>query len=370
MDSSYIINLIRWSILTQNINSNFIDRQETLYYDESGNVKHLIVKNGKLNVPENIVFVLGGIQAEDCITLDELKNFFEKTSDSELKENKDLKGTFVDILKKDNFRKTLQLLLDKQWHIHFCAVQILYFAFVDIIDSIDGLEDDSNEFKAVLYDVLKKNPQGTTSMFAKYKYPNVPTNKIGEFLSDLITMIESSILEDKKEDLISPYLIVLKTNIEKAKIQDRLEFIQDEEPHKWVSAFAQFYRNEIWKFPNKTLIFDEEKQVSAYLKGQNFKYNGLPLDNFCFKDSSSDAMIQISDYIVCILRKYLVFLDRKDREVESDLNQLDELQTKNFILFNKVLKNSTEFNPTFVNFIASDHTIKKYNKYMEIWDRR
>lgn len=365
MDSSTIINLIRMSALVQDIDPDYIDRQETLYYDETDNYKHLIVKNGKLNAPEDIVFVLGGIQANNRIKLDELKTTYGKTSDSELKANKDLKGTFVEVLKKDNFRKTLQLLLDKRWHIHFFAVQVLYFAFVDIVDSIDGLEDDPLEYKAVLYNVLKKNTQATISLFKKYKYPNVATNKIKEFLSELVTMVNSATHDDKKECLLR-----LRDKMEKASMtQTNLEFIQNEESHKWVGEFAQFYRQEIWKFPNKTLIFDEEKQVSNYLKNQNLEYKGLPMSNFCFKDSSSDAMIQISDYIVCILRKYLVFLDREEHEVESDFKNLNEIQVNNLILFNKVLKDSKEFNPMFECFVASNHTITKYHKYMEIWGK-
>lgn len=33
----------------QGIDEMYIDKEETLYYDESGNIKHLIIKDGKLN---------------------------------------------------------------------------------------------------------------------------------------------------------------------------------------------------------------------------------------------------------------------------------------------------------------------------------
>nr|WP_289415300.1 DUF3800 domain-containing protein [Bacteroides intestinalis] len=157
----------------QGIDEMYIDKEETLYYDESGNVKHLIVKDGKLNADSDTVFVLGGVQADDIISLEELKTALGKNLEKEIKSTKDLKGTFIEILRKDNFRKILQIIQDKGWHIHFCIVQVLYYGFVDIIDSICGLEFNPFAFKAELYKVLKRNPNTTISIFKKYKYPNV-----------------------------------------------------------------------------------------------------------------------------------------------------------------------------------------------------
>lgn len=140
MDYTEISNSIRLMMKAQGIDEKYIDKQETLYYDESGNIKHLIVKEGKLNADSDTVFVLGGVQANDIISLEELKTALGKSLEKEMKSTKDLKGSFVEILRKDTFRSILQLIQDKGWHIHFSIVQILYYGFVDIIDSIDGLE--------------------------------------------------------------------------------------------------------------------------------------------------------------------------------------------------------------------------------------
>lgn len=173
MDYTEISNSIRMMIKAQGVDDKYIDKEETLCYDESGNIKHLIVKEGKLNADSDTVFVLGGVQADDTISLEELKTALGKSLEKEMKSTKDLKGSFIEILRKDNFRKILQLIQDKGWHIHFCIVQVLYYGFVDIVDSINGLEFAPLEFKAELYKVLKKNPNVTVSIFKKYKYPNV-----------------------------------------------------------------------------------------------------------------------------------------------------------------------------------------------------
>jgi len=168
MDYTELSNSIRMMMKAQGVDEKYIDKEETLYYDESGNIKHLIVKEGKLNADSDTVFVLGGVQAEDTISLEELKTALGKSLEKEMKSTKDLKGSFIEILRKDNFRKILQLIQDKGWHIHFSIVQILYYGFVDIVDSIDGLDVDLLfAFKAELYKVLKKDPNTTVSIFKK-----------------------------------------------------------------------------------------------------------------------------------------------------------------------------------------------------------
>ena len=49
MDYTEVSNSIRMMMKAQGIDEMYIDKEETLYYDESGNIKHLIIKDGKLN---------------------------------------------------------------------------------------------------------------------------------------------------------------------------------------------------------------------------------------------------------------------------------------------------------------------------------
>ena len=190
MDYTEISNSIRLMMKVQGIDEKYIDKQETLYYDESGNIKHLIVKEGKLNADSDTVFVLGGVQANDIISLEELKTALGKSLEKEMKSTKDLKGSFIEILRKDNFRKILQLIQDKGWHIHFCIVQILYYGFVDIVDSIDILDANPFVLKAELYKVLKKDPNVTICIIVYMasietiikREPLVSSKNIGSFL--------------------------------------------------------------------------------------------------------------------------------------------------------------------------------------------
>lgn len=364
MDYTEINRIIRMAMKAQGVDEKYIDKEETLYYDESGNVKHLAIKDGKLNADFDTVFVLGGIQANETISIEELNKALDKNSKKEMKSTKDLKGPFIEILRKKHFHKILQLINDKRWHIHFNVVQVLYYGFVDIVDSINGLEIATSEFKAELYNVLKKDPNATISIFKKYKYPNIASKDISDFLSELTKLIEDVIPENSNRTNFEPLLFMLKSKIEKAKEQKELTFIQNEIPHEWVGKFDQFYKQQILSYPKKTLVFDEERQVMNVLANEDITLDGKALNNYSFKESGTDPMIQVCDYVVSILRKYMIFLDRSTQEIDADLQNFDEKQMNNYKLLNRMLANSLKYNPLFVHFIASRYTVANYHRYV------
>lgn len=342
----------------------YIDRPETLYYDESGNCKLLwVTEKGKLN-SEELFFVLGGVQSESPISMAQLKTQMGKNVNAELKAKDDLRGSFVDILRKAHMRNILTLIDTQDWHIHFQAVAILYYGFVDIVDSIDGLSIDPIEFKSLLYEVLKKDVNRTVVHFRKHKYPDVPSNKIKTFIDGIILMIDEKIQEQASQLRVNPLLSYMKTAFERSRAQKEFPFIQDESPNIWVREFVQFYRDEIIRFSNKTLIFDEEKQVQSKLANEEYLIGGKKLENYKFRESDTDAMIQVSDYVVGILRKYFIFLDRTEAEINKDIAAFTDEQMSCLKLLNGVLSKSMDYNPLFVNITASNHTYLKYIKYL------
>lgn len=352
------------TVMSQGISPTYVTRKETLYFDETGNIKHLKVINGALNDSPEEVFVLGGVQAENEISAADLKKAMGHESDSELKARTILRGDFKEILKKENFTRILSLIQDKKWPIHFEIVQLLYYSFVDIIDSIEGLQSNPAEYKALLYEVLKRDVTRTVNHFKTNKYPNIKTDSISAFLGEIVQMIDDYIHTEEYPREWRPELEVLKKQVEKAKHQNKLLFIQNEETHTWVREFSQFYWQEIVSFPNKTLIFDEEKQVQAYLQREIIMMNGKRATNYRFEKSDENPMIQVCDFVVCILRKYVKFLDRSDKDVDGDITAFDEVQMNNFRLLNKILYQSFKNNPVFIHFIGSILVKDRFNKYM------
>lgn len=368
MDYTEAHNAARMMALAQGVTEEQYDRHETLYYDETDNVKHLVMMSSKsVNATENTCFVLGGIQAEDVITDNDLHSALGKAPGKELKSTKDLRGTFVDILRKDNVRRVLSLIDDKGWHIHFLMVQVWYYAFVDIIDSICDDVEMVYVYKAILYKILKANPSETVELLGKYHYPDVKKEEQKNFIEDLASKVEKYF--NTSTNIMERIMIqMLKEELESANDKE-LTFIQDESEGEWVKAFIQFYSAEIYSYPQKTLILDAEKQVEKALWDDIIEVDGDILTNYSFEDSASNPMIQVSDYVVSILRKYFIFLDQDVNSIEKDISVFDEQQKKNFKLLNKVMKQSLDYNPLFFHYIASVETqsigsmmIEKYGK--------
>lgn len=235
---------------------------------------------------------------------------------------------------------------------------------MDIVDSIKGTEISPWEFKAELYQVLRKDYVKTINHFKRYKYPNIKEEQKEDFLDGIINMMDERNTELASKNLINPLLMLLKTLVEKAKSQKELPFIQEEETNVWVKPFIQFYRQEILLFHKKELKFDEERQVQKELEIDTMEIDGKLLTNYSFIDSKADAMVQVSDYVVSIIRKYIMFLDRTEPEVETDIKSFDKIQMRNFNLLNSILKYSSDYNPLYLHLVICLHTYKKFMKYL------
>ena len=364
MDYTEAYNATREMALAQGVSEEQYDRHETLFYDETDNVKHLVMlPSKKVNAAENTCFVLGGIQAETTISDDELHTVLGKTPGKELKSTKDLRGTFVDILRKENISRVLNLIDDKGWHIHFIMVQVWYYAFVDIIDSICDDVEMAFPYKAILYKILKSSPSETVELLGRYHYPDVKMEEQKRFIEELYDMVEKY-FNTTTNIMERIMILMLMEELENAKDKE-LTFIQDEDEGEWVKAFVQFYSAEIYSYPNKTLILDMEKQVENALWDDIIEVDGDILLNYSFEDSASNPMIQVCDYVVSILRKYFIFLDQNMNIIETEISGFDEQQLNNFKLLNKVMKQSLDYNPLFFHYIASVETQSIANMMME-----
>lgn len=364
MDYSKIYDMNRMMAIAQGVSEEKYDKAETWYYDETDNVKHLVLLPDKrVNASENACFVLGGIQADDTITDAELHAALGKEPGRELKSTKDLRGAFEEILRKDAFQNTLDLIESKGWNVHFIMVQVWYYAFVDVIDSINDDTMLAHNLKAALYKILKATPEDTVQLFGKYHYPDIKDRDKVAFLEELGALVQKFIdaganLHDK---MMSEILV---KKINEAKKRKKLIFIQDETPDEWVKMFVQFYSAEIYSYPNRTLVFDTEKQVEKLLTEGAIEVNGKALENFSFADSATNPMIQVCDYVVSILRKYFMFADRTLNAVVDDIEKFDELQMQRFKLLNKVLKRSLDNNPLYFHYIASVEMQYNVNQLM------
>lgn len=345
---------------SQNISSTCMDQCMSLYYDETNNCKkfRLNEEKNKFNVPADTVFVLGGIEANDTISFDELKVIFGLSDNvTEVKSHNIYEGTFERCLKSNKLEKYLDLLLSKGWHIHFNSLNLLYWSIVDILDSIEGFAMqppmDVYRLKALFYRVIKSDLLGFFDLVLKYRYPDVNSSMIRSFMEELKYKCQSykAPIFNFNFEMWREALIAW---ITKGANQDELVFVQDEEELTLLKELTLIYRAEQYTWINCKIIFDNEIDVIYSLKKEPISLRGEVLTNYVFVDSKSDPMVQLSDVAVGIIARYLSFIDLHGQHVESVIeSSFKEKQMRILKKLNSVLKCSREYNPLFFNQTTS-----------------
>ena len=351
IDYTDIRKAMKMSVRAQDISSSVIDMYLMLYYDETNNIKKfkLNEEKHKFNVPADTIFVLGGIEGEGTVNIEDLKSLFNlQDSVQEVKSHHIYNGVFADCLKSERLERFLDLLIENDWHIHFNSLNVLYWSIVDILDSIDGFVSQRPAniymFKALFYRVMKSNLSSFFDLVLKYRYPNIDSQDITAFMKDLIFMCKSYNYSsgDAESGLIEW--------LEMGSRQKELVFVQDEEELVMLTELSLLYRSEISTWINSRLIMDNEIDIIYDFKKNPVSVDGKILNNYIFVDSKTDTMVQLSDVAVGIVSKYLYFIDQHGTESEKIISEsFNENQSRVFRKLNTVLKKSRDFNPLFFN---------------------
>jgi hypothetical protein len=340
------------------------DTTDTLYYDESGNSRLFWLKNGKYNVNANTHFVLGGIQSEEKITFDDLRSALKlNVTSKEAKSSTLFKGTFEEALSKKSFSLLMQLIIEKGWHIHFDVLNMLYYSLVDIIESLNLNGTDEYRLKDFIYHVFKEDIHNTESFLVKYSYPNIPKNKVNDFLDELLKVILNFI--NKNYNLKNVLLFIsLVPSIINSKNKE-LPFIQDEETNILIKEFDLFYMQELWKYYKAKLVFDEEVHIKPKLESTDIVVNGEHVSNWTMVDSKDEPLEQVSDLVVGLMGKYFVFLDDPINTIQSTINGFSQIQSENFKQWIDVLNKSYAYNKSFFEMTVSLEQNQNFFKLLE-----
>ena len=170
------------------------DKQKcTFYYDESNNIRKLWLSEDDFNAPIDSDFVLGGVMHfgdKSMADVDSLKSQLRlQKSAKEMKFKPISKANaFLECLNEKKVLFFLQWLYDSDLYIHFSNVNNLYFAIVDIIDSIDepGYIPFIFSMKNELYKLVRKNYRDFYSLLVRCNYPNITGENIGYFYNHIL----------------------------------------------------------------------------------------------------------------------------------------------------------------------------------------
>ena len=355
-------------------NPDCIDKKLCLYYDETNNVKkfRLNEEKHKFNVSPESIFVLGGIEANDTISFEELRDLLKLQSNiTEVKSHNIYDGALPDCLKSDKLESILDLLIEKQWHIHFQSLNLLYWSIADIIDTVNvlrSLDPDLNRaLKTMLYYVMKGNQQAFFDIVLKYRYPDIKDTDIKPFMLEVADLCRKYSINgcDPSQSFVKQILV---WGLVTASKQDEAVLIQGEKPLELLKELSQCYRCEVATWLNSNIVFDNESDITFALKQYPVSIKEAIVDNYVFVDSKSNPMVQLSDVVVGIVARYLAFIDQEGLYLPKVVtSKFNEKQVRIFGKLNRALMDSRKFNDAFFHQTTCIEYHGLLNKYVDMY---
>lgn len=333
------------TILLNGLDVKKMDSHYSMYFDESGNTRCFWIKDGKYNVDPFTHFVLGGIVADKVVDLEYAKKRIGcNVTVQEIKSRNVYKGDFVTCLRSTMLKNFLDLIIEQKWMVHFGAVELFYYAIVDIVDSIMDVDVENYQIKNELYRILRHNISMTLQMMVEYEYPNIRENKKKDFLNSCAKVLDNYIADT---GLANEFTYKLRLDFLLAQEMPELTFIQDEDSGSLLHNFFQFYLRPIYMFKNSQIIMDEELSIQEKLKPYCLSLDGEHIRNYQFVNSRDNVMVQLSDVTMGIIARYLRFVNVNIDKIDNVISKFDANQLASLYLLNSILDISASENPAF-----------------------
>ena len=341
------------TILLNGLDVKKMDSHYSMYFDESGNTRCFWIKDGKYNVDPFTHFVLGGIVADKVVDFEYAKKRIGcNVTVQEIKSRNVYKGDFVTCLRSTMLKNFLDLIIEQKWMVHFGAVELFYYAIVDIVDSIMDVDVENYQIKNELYRILRHNISMTLQMMVEHEYPNIRENKKKDFLNSCTKVLDNYIADT---GLANEFTYKLRLDFLLAQEMPELTFIQDEDSGSLLHSFFQFYLRPIYMFKNSQIIMDEELSIQEKLKPYCLSLDGEYIRNYQFVNSKDNVMVQLSDVMMGIIARYLRFVNMNIDNIDNVISNFDANQLASLYLLNNILDISASENPAFWDmFLCND----------------
>jgi len=319
----------------------FDDKDCCFYYDETNNARKVWIKENDFNVPVNKDFVLGGVMHFGEFSLDEVSKLKQELrlqkSAPELKfKHIGMGKDFLGCLAEPKVKLFLQWLYSSDLYVHFSNVNNLYWAIVDIVDTVEEpvYIPFMFDLKNSLYKVACANYAAFYRLLVECNYPNVLGQDIRRFYQGIIDFVEripGELLFDME---------LLRQNLKSACRQKELVFLQENEEKTVVDSYNNFYIRPMGIFPMAKHTFDHEYQIEDQLKPYTFSCNGTDVD-YQFVNSVDTPLVQVSDCVVGLMGKYFEFLNGCNvHQLQQILDALTSRQRATLSWLIKTIKKS------------------------------
>jgi len=335
------------------------------------NIRKLWLDEDDFNAPIDSDFVLGGvmcIEQPQNTNVDELKSQLRlPKSANELKFKHISKGKdFLGCLSEPKVKLFLQWLYQSDLYVHYSNINNLYFAVVDIIDSIDesAFVPFIFQIKNELYKIAVSNYHDFYQLLKRHNYPNIVSGSIASFYEHIIGFIDNIDDPTFEMELLRQYL-------KQGRKQHKLIFLQDNLEKTILDNYFPFYLRPIGVFCKARHTFDNEYFIENQFKKYELFIGNSKADNYSFVDSKDNPLIQVSDCIVGLLGKYYTYINRLSRQEEYEMfNAITTTQRSTLKLFAQVIKKSEDISKLLLHSSESlyEHEVGAFifNRALEI----
>lgn len=361
MDNKMDLGMFRELVLSdtfQDISSDlekFDTKNCTFYYDESNNIRKLWLNDTDFNAPMDNDFVLGGVMHfgdKTSADVDMLKSKLRlQKSAKEIKFKHISKAkTFLECLNEDKVLYFLQWINDSDLYIHYSNVNNLYYAIIDIIDSIDERSFIPFHFvmKNELYKIAHKHYHDFCALLIRYNYPNIDAKDIVPFYNHILNYINNDYFDLTFE------LEILRQGLKSACRQNELSFLQGNPDKTILDNYFIFYARPIGLFPQAKHVFDNEYKVEEIFEKYKFYNGNTKIDNYHFVNSINTPLVQVSDCVVGLLGKYYSFINSLDIwQAYRLFENISQKQRNTLQLFAKIIMKSESLSKLLLNSVES-----------------
>ena len=331
-----------WLDLMPNIN-----KQYTLYYDETNNIRRLALTDTGLNHDALDCFVLGGIALEPGTVLTDFAAFRERLqiqpSAPEMKRKHVTQGDYAACLDSPRVEQFLTWLLEKPVYIHYSNFSVLNWSIVDLIDSLivpdrfRQLRAMHDDLKNELHALVRPDPLAYFRLLKTFDYPNVARKRIPEFVRDVRAFLFRNGYVFRNSTTMR-----LCDLLQEAERDATLDFLVDNRPDVLVSSFDTVFLHRLATFTNAVHVFDEEPQIRARLERRRIVCGDQAVA-YRFADSRSEPAIQVSDVLCGILGKHFSCMEKLTiEELESWKSKLSKQQLRNVALLAHLIDDADE----------------------------
>lgn len=333
----------------------------TFFYDETGNCGKFSLREDGVNDPTalNNDFILGGIAYHGSVCPANAEKMIVdlRLQSKELKfKNIYRSKDFMTFIGSHRASVYINWLYNSRLYIHFATINNLYYALVDIVDSLWESQPQflfSHEWvmqlKSALYNFCKEQLDDVLDLLYQYEYPNIAKDQVRDFCNDFNNLI----LEYNDTNTTQGFLVeCFRQMLKYAGKHGELVFLHDNESNLLVEEYYTLYLGRCYTYKYATHHFDFEKVILEKMQNTEFTDNGAKFINYDFLDSKDNPLIQVCDVFVGLLAKLFEYLDSHSFEdlarIDSDKNSV---QLLNLAKVDALIGRSDAYHPMMIQNI-------------------